>query len=258
MRYELVSLVLVLAVAGGLLLGSGAPGGFFSAIFSPAQSSDDSQLSGDNAKGVDTSGFKVNMKASGSKTTGDGTGTDGQTDEPEEVISPPITGMTGGGGSGGGNKVVPDDDPGEGQTSPTASVSVDVPDSVSNGSSFSVDVEIDTDARVYAIEITLEYDKAVLNATEVEEGSFLDSDAQNPIKLEIDNSAGTVEYINTRINPQDGREPGKGTLLTVTFEALAAKDKTSITITKIEVVDENVDRDNPVIVSIEDGELSVE
>lgn len=257
MRYELVSLVLVLAVAGGLLLGTGTSGGFFSAIFSPAQSSDDSQLSGDNVKGVDTSGFKVNIKASGSKTTGDDGGTDGQTDEIEEVTSPPITGMAGGGGSGGGKKVVPDDDPGEGQTSPTASVSVDVPDSVSNGSSFSVDVEIDTDARVYAIEITLEYDKAVLNATEVEEGSFLGSNS-DPITLKIDNDAGTVEYINTRINPQEGREPGEGTLLTVTFEALAAKDKTSITITKIEVVDENVDRDNPVIVSIEDGELGVE
>ncbi len=260
MRYELVSLILVLAIVGGLLLGSDVPGGFFSAMFSPAQSPDDSQLSGDEARSVDTSGFEVNIESTGSRISESSPESEEDVDEPEEVISPPITGMTGGGGSGGEKKVVPGDDPDEKQTPPsTVSVSVDAPDSVSIGSSFSVDIEIATDARAYAIQVLMEYDKDVLNATDVEEGSFLGSNAQKPITLEINHGLATVEYMNTRINPQDGRDPGSGTIITVTFDALTITDKTSITITEIMVVDENADSDNPVIVSsIEDGELSVE
>jgi hypothetical protein len=249
MNYELVSLVLVLAVAGGLILGAGMQGGFFSAVFSPAQSPDDSQISGSDAEEVDTSGFGVNIKGSGGSEKTETEPED--VEEAEEVTAPPITGTFG--GSGGSP---PDDTDNGGEEEKTALVSVDAPESVSLGSSFSVDVKIDTDARVYAIQILLEYEKDVINATDVKEGSFLGSNSE-PVPLEIDNDAGTVEYINTRISPQEGREPGSGTLITVTFEALTAKDKTSITITEKDVIDENVDASKPVIITTKDGELSV-
>jgi hypothetical protein len=273
MRLELISLVLVLAIAGGLVIGGGISGEFFTSVFSGSPV--DSQVPADEASKPDTSGFGVKMKTTGSKTQESAPEPE-EEEEPEETTSPPITGFTGGGGGkGGGNTpqticsagtkrcegdilqqcssdgltwntlstCVSGCDPDSLTCNPgtSATITVDAPETVSVGSSFTVSVNIDTDAKVYAIGLKLKYNETFLKATEAEPGSFLREiqEGENPVKIK--DSA--IEYRDTRRGDVDGKEgvSGSGELIIVEFEALTAIDSTKLSVENLELIDDEIE-----------------
>ncbi|UCD03362.1 MAG: hypothetical protein JSV63_01875 [Candidatus Aenigmatarchaeota archaeon] len=298
MRLVIISTVIVLAVAVGLLMSSGALSGFFASY-------DETQLQ-DDAIGIDDSDspdFGLSLRTQPRQRTT--TGTDVQDEESEETEdelpateeneTPTVVipgggsgggssgGGSSGGGSGGGNPCKPTTcanlgyscgswpdgcggtlqcgtcqggfacSAGTCEPQLTAAVSVSPGSSeVSVNDIFSVDVEIDTDSPVYAVYLKMGFDENVLQATDISEGNFLDSDAQNPIVLSYDNDAGEIEYAQTRISPQDGKS-GSGTLITVDFEAISSTtDTTEISLEVVDIVDENiedftVDKENGVV-----------
>jgi hypothetical protein len=94
---------------------------------------------------------------------------------------------------------------------------------VAPGSSVGVDVAISDIADLYIYQFSLAFDANVLHVSSYSLGSFLDGavdtfgDAGT-----LDNSAGTISYVfNTLVGPESGVS-GSGSLLHVTFDALAA------------------------------------
>lgn len=254
-----VSLLVVFIVAAGLI--AVGTTGFFT------MSVPGSQESGDSS-GDDSPSFRVSMGLGERESNVKGGSSD---DEPEEQETQDqeaeeeepetiVTGLVSGGGGGGGggsssnNDDEPDDTPAEPPVIvPEADISVN-PEStdVSVNDTFSVDIEIDTEGMVWALDLYVDYDKDVIIVTSVSEGNFLDSDGDEPVKLKYDNDAGEVEYINTRIAPQEGKS-GSGKLITMEFEAVAEGSST-ISISGAQIVDYD---DNVLGTNLGEGTVTV-
>lgn len=304
MNLWIISLMIIIAVVGGLLLISGVPSGFF-ASYGNLQNQADA-LNAD--EGADTQGFGLSMRTQPRNRVN--TGTDDQDDETEEDITPvtedndgtvaviPSSGGSGGGSSGGGSS----GGSGNGEScTPTTCAALGYacgswPDScdgtlqcgtcgdgyacsagtceaelratfsvspaskeVSVNEPFSLDVEINTNAAVFAIDIELAFDEDVIQVTSLSEGSFLDSrhnetnSPVDPVKIVYNNDTGKVRYIHTRLAPQVGKA-GAGTLITIHFNATSTAGESSITFTKTDIAEYD---DLDVLVFREEGVVTV-
>ncbi len=234
MKLMIVSVIIVMAVAFGLFLSSGAYGGFFSAfIQSSSDAYSDAQLTGDNADSDDV-GFTIKM---GSRSGGVASTTDDDSpeDEDETVVeeeenetdNTPLVTYTGttkkkskdSDGDDGNNN----DNPGE---EVKTTVTVQPPQTTADANStFTVSVEIDTEDAVYAAAIRLSFDSSVLEALSVTTGDFLNSDGQSTCPggiMEVtDIEDGLVSYDTTRCQAKSG-STGSGTMFEVEFKAIAA------------------------------------
>jgi hypothetical protein len=103
-----------------------------------------------------------------------------------------------------------------------AVVSVQAPATVAQGSSFAVDVLVAQVSDLYSLQFDLSFNPAVLQATTVLEGAFLQTGGSTFfIPGAIDNTAGNVTFnADTLLGPIPG-VAGSGTLLEFDFTALA-------------------------------------
>ncbi len=104
------------------------------------------------------------------------------------------------------------------------------------GENVTIDITIETipaDAEIYAAELKIYFDPAVLRAESVTEGDFLKQDgAFTSMKMceagwpdvcpKIDNILGKIEFMNTRMGADIGGISGTGTLITLIFSGKAA------------------------------------
>lgn len=100
---------------------------------------------------------------------------------------------------------------------------VATPNPAPAGSTVDLSVEIANIADLYAYQFTLAFDPAVLHASAVTLGSFLDTagTTYGGTGL-IDNTAGTISFVfNTLLGPVPGAS-GSGSLAHISFEGLAA------------------------------------
>jgi general secretion pathway protein D len=104
----------------------------------------------------------------------------------------------------------------------SANVSVVTPGTVSQGATFSVDVNISGATDLYAFQLDLSFDPSVLSATGVSEGSFLPSGGSTFfLPGTIDNVGGTItSNADTLLGAIPGVS-GSGTLIVFDFTALA-------------------------------------
>lgn len=98
---------------------------------------------------------------------------------------------------------------------------------VSPGDAFTVDIIVyPDDNEVYGAQCKLYFDGALLKATNQTEGTFLSHDGADTIAIlnSIDNTAGTIEYGETRIGDPatTGGVIDSGVLTSITFEAIGS------------------------------------
>lgn len=107
------------------------------------------------------------------------------------------------------------------QAGPVLSVSPASSD-LSVGGNTAIDIDIESGgAEVYAVELKVYFDPAVLNAEAVTEGDFLkQGGTQTYSVIEIDNIQGIITFASTRFDTQTGAA-GSGTLLTIIFSGEA-------------------------------------
>jgi len=125
---------------------------------------------------------------------------------------------------------------------------------VTKGKEFLININISTPADVYAVDFILSFNNEIITALNVTEGNFLKKDgvATYPV-INIDNSAGRIEFANTRLgttNPVSG----EGILAQIKFRStnLGASDLDFVELT---LVDPNL---NDILnVSTIDGEINV-
>ena len=114
------------------------------------------------------------------------------------------------------------------------------------GSSFTVDVLIDTEVEIYAAGVTIEFDGSVVSATSAEDGGFLG--AENPeSKIYEDKAEAEVVYT---LRSGDDPVSGQGSLATFTFETLSAGESNLTIVPDLARVD---DDGNVVAASITEG-----
>ena len=226
MKLMLVSIIVVLAVAAGILLGGVFTEGFF-AFTSSSAASGDSAVVQDDAGQVSTPGFKIKM---GSRSGGD----DGTVDDDSSSLEEPVENETveepaapavsfTGSTSGRRSSPAPKD---TGTTTnndetPKAKVYVS-PESVDTGinSTFTVSVYVDTAEDLYAASVTLSYDGAALKQLSAEEGDFFTLDGSSTFNI-IKSGSDYAKYDSTRYQTSSGYS-GTGTLFVVEFQAIAA------------------------------------
>jgi hypothetical protein len=87
----------------------------------------------------------------------------------------------------------------------------------SNTENFSISIDINTNAYVYAGEFKLYFNPTIVNVSIVSEGDFLKSDnATTYPVISINNTEGWISFADTRIGVQSG-VTGSGTLANITF-----------------------------------------
>jgi hypothetical protein len=99
---------------------------------------------------------------------------------------------------------------------------------VSPGDTFTVDIIVDPDYNeVYGAQCKLYFDGTLLKATNQTEGTFLSHDGADTIAIlnGIDNTAGTIEYGETRTGDPAiiGGVIDSGVLTSITFEAIGSE-----------------------------------
>ena len=99
--------------------------------------------------------------------------------------------------------------------------------SVSTGQTFSVTIGVTSVSDLYAYQLDVDFNPAILSAVSVSEGSFLSS-AGSTIFLPgtIDDTAGTVSFNADTLESAVSGVSGAGTLLTFSFQALTAGNST--------------------------------
>jgi len=125
---------------------------------------------------------------------------------------------------------------------------------VNEGSSFSVDFDMNTDESVFSASFFVHFDNNILNATSVTEGTFLNGgDPDNTYSvIDIDNDNGLVKFYCTRLGDIGG-VTGSGTLASIAFDTLSNGDS-DLGITDVEVYDPNIDT---ITTSVTNGTVSV-
>lgn len=98
---------------------------------------------------------------------------------------------------------------------------------VSPGDTFTIDIIVDpAGSEVYGAQCKLCFDGALLKATNQTEGTFLSHDGADTIAIlnSIDNTAGTIEYGETRTGDPAtiGGVIDSGVLTSITFEAIGS------------------------------------
>jgi len=104
------------------------------------------------------------------------------------------------------------------------------------GDDFSMDVAISTSAEVYALEVILNFDPAILQVSGISEGNFLNKDGASTYPLiEINNETGMIKLANTRLGESVGVS-GEGVLATINFDAIKI-GTSSVSISSLTLVD---------------------
>ena len=101
------------------------------------------------------------------------------------------------------------------------------------GDEFSVQVRIDDVQALYGFDVLLSFPPGLLEALSVVNGDFLAPGIGWQI---IDNDAGTVNLVNTQINPAEPAS-GSGALFTVMFRADAEGATAALLLSKVELTD---------------------
>ena len=92
----------------------------------------------------------------------------------------------------------------------------------SNGSVITVDITVDPEeSGIYSASYTLYFNNTLLNATSLTQGPFLTQDGadSNVWRDDIDNTAGKIEYAESRTNTWD-EVTDPGVLATITFQVI--------------------------------------
>lgn len=226
MEAAFISIIVVLILIA-VVLGGGAMTGSFTGIFT---GHDNMSANHDNAPDKpDMSGFNMNIKTN-NKPQQPEPKNNSEDESSEENASETIkiTGFSGSGSTSHSNNAGSTQSPPESTEEPEetyATFSISPSEtSISNGSEFTIDVDIDTNTGLYAYYVEIIYDDSILYAESTENsGKFLASDAEKPIKNTIGD--GKIIFSDTRIGAQDG-VTGKGTLFTITFRAISLGNST--------------------------------
>src|ERR1700730_11046970 len=133
-------------------------------------------------------------------------------------------------------------------------VSVSGPASVSQGDTFAVDVNIADVADLFGFQLDLGFDPAVVQATNVQEGSFLPGGGFTFfIAGKVDNTLGSItNNANSLISAVSGVNGG-GTLVEFNFLALA-QGTSLFSLSNITLLDSEL---NPITASSTDGSVTV-
>lgn len=252
MKMLLVSaVVIVVAVAGGLILGGFVSEGFLSGFAASAGSPQNE--SADQAGAADSSpGFKIKMgsKSGGTSDSGSDAGEDesdasaaGAANATNSTGNTTTMAFTYSGSSkkkssGSSDSSNPEPEPEPPANDNKVYVS---PSSISVGvnDTFTVSVKINSDTKVYAAAIKLTYDSSIIKAASADQGVFFTQDGADTYKIiKIDNVSGVVSYDNTRFQVADGVQ-GEGTILTVEFVA-EAPGTSSLVLKETEVLNESI------------------
>ncbi len=111
---------------------------------------------------------------------------------------------------------------------------------VNDGESFTVDINISTDANVFGVIVPIEFDNAVLNVTGITEGEFLSKDGNLTfLSDKVNNTKGRIYCTVTRLGYNVSGVTGDGTLFTVNFDTLGS-GWSGINLTGVEVYDPDV------------------
>jgi len=122
------------------------------------------------------------------------------------------------------------------------------------GDNFTINVDINTTHEVYAADITLYFNNSILNAAQINEGNFLNSDGADTYCVNsLDNSIGIINFSCSRVGDIPGIS-GNGTLFSVDFTALSF-GLSNLSLQNIIFVDENLDE--VIGISIVNGSVNI-
>ncbi len=118
-----------------------------------------------------------------------------------------------------------------------------------------VSVKIDTPENIFAVSLAVDYDETLINATNVEEGSFLSGDGGKTFDIiSVDWDNGIISYDSTRYDTETGIS-GTGDLITIHFRLLN-EGISGVDITDYVLIDENLETLTDV--TAVDGSVQVE
>ena len=124
--------------------------------------------------------------------------------------------------------------------------------SLSDSAGGVVTLEVADGVDIFAFDLFVEYDAALLSVSEVEVGDFL---GEGLVCMDQVNTPGLVHYSCTRWGVDYGVS-GSGVLLSLTFEALGIAGESSLSLGESELYD--WPEDQPVVDGREDGRVVVE
>ena len=124
--------------------------------------------------------------------------------------------------------------------------------SLSDSAGGVVTLEVADGVDIFAFDLFVEYDSALLSVSEVEVGDFL---GEGLVCMDQVNTPGLVHYSCTRWGVDYGVS-GSGVLLSLTFEALGIAGESSLSLGESELYD--WPEDQPVVDGREDGRVVVE
>jgi hypothetical protein len=255
MKLLIVSIIIIVAVAAGLILGEGISGGFFSALVTGGASGpQDSGMEEEAAGSSKVPEFRIKI---GSKSGGIEASENEEEEVEEEEEAPPANEteeeeskftFTGGSTTTGGSPPADtgDDDDGNGgeETKEPALVYLS-PASVTSSvnDTFSIDVVIEPrEYMVYAATIRIKYDNDMLSALPVDSGDFFKFGGSETYDIKLYNESGIIQYDTTRIAVQEGTTEA-GTAFTLNFRALATGNST-ISFEGVDLISDSTDDDS--------------
>jgi len=105
--------------------------------------------------------------------------------------------------------------------------------------SFLIDMDVSTDAEVFAVELEIRFNPLILEVQSVKEDSFLKKDGTSTFPIiEFNNSEGKITYASTRFGTQVGVS-GEGTLININFTSIK-KGNTFLSINESKLIDANI------------------
>ncbi len=90
---------------------------------------------------------------------------------------------------------------------------------VGKGNNFVVQIDINTNKLVYAVQFELIFNPNVLYAVSANEGDFLKKEGNTYPVIKIDNDAGKIEFVATILGQSEGFK-GQGTLVSIEFRSV--------------------------------------
>lgn len=107
------------------------------------------------------------------------------------------------------------------------------------GQTFIVNISINTNLSVYAIESKLKFNNSILSVLSAVEGGFLKKDGASTFPIiTINNSEGFVKIANTRFNIQTGVS-GEGSVLVITFNS-SSRGNSALSLGNVQLADPNL------------------